>query len=123
MHRVVGVTFDGGRNTSVYDYYVPEWVPDHIVEGDHAIVDSPYNGFACVTVVRVEERTTRPAKPIVCLINTDAYDEAKALKVRKEEIEDRLVGLMKEQKKADTYEKLAKKNPEAKKLLGELKGM
>ena len=122
MHPVVSVTFNSNPST-VYDYYLPEWVVDAVVVGDTAIVDSPYNGYACVTVVELSEHEKRPNKPIVCLVNADGYEEVKALKLRKEAIEDRLIGLMKEQKKADTYEKLAKKNPEAKKLLKELKGM
>lgn len=54
--KTVGVKFSDHSDSKVYTYKIPKsWT---VEEGERIVVDSPYNGLVCVTVVRVDDEAS-----------------------------------------------------------------
>ncbi len=89
--------------------------------GSHVVVDSPKNGYTVVKVVGINVTSCGASKSVVDVVDDSEYKSAikteadrKAIILRLEAIADQIGEMAR-------FAPIAKSNPEAKKLLGQLK--
>lgn len=106
--------------------YVYQTDIEGIEEGDTVVVDAPSTGMTCVKVVSVEESAdsvTRATKWIVAKVDVQSYKDRIEANKRRETI---IAKLRKRQSvilENNMFAKLAEMDPEAMKLVEELKSL
>lgn len=124
MSSIVQVTFPS--SSKLYSYYCP--FPVRV--GDIAIVEAP-SGLTKTRVSEVEKKCSNRApwlKPVVSIVDDQVYakeikaqEATRAKSQRQHEITNRLAAIEKDLELTARWTALARKSPEAKRLLAELK--
>ena len=94
--------------------------------GDVVVVDTPSNGFQCVTVVSLEETAETIAaasKWVVCKVDVSAYNQRLANIEKRKVLTAKLKKMQQEALEADQFALLVKLNPDAAALVEELKSL
>lgn len=124
--RVVAVRFDGdiggGRTKNTdYHYLAPDDLGP-IEVGERVIVESPYNGYVCVSVrdILTPRLSVKATKYVVSKIDDAAYKERIANAQRRAAIVKRLEQIDKELEVFSRFKRLALDNEEAASLYAEL---
>lgn len=95
---------------------------DNVKAGDHAIVDTPTEGYKVVKVVRVLEQPDKAAvKQVVQLVDDRDYRAVKEKEDRKKEVVKALEAKLKEYQKNELFEFLAAYDNHAAELVKQLK--
>lgn len=95
-----------------------------IEKGDTLVVDSPSNGFTCVTVVSVEETVesvTKATKWVVSKVDVAAYKERMQKAERRKVLVAKLKKMQEQALEKDMFSKLGELDPNAIPLIEELK--
>ena len=117
--KVVTIKFDERSNKYAYLTDIED-----IAVGDTVVVESPYSGYTCVTVVAVDdsaEAVTKATKWVVCKVDTAAYTARIEREKKRAVITAKLRKLKSDMLEANQFAALAAESPEAAKLVEELK--
>lgn len=113
----------GSGSSKTYEYAFDDSVFD-LEAGDIAVVATPSHGYTCVRVVRVCDPVDAEywgnRKPIVSKVTSPIIEKAKR-QAKAEELSKRLTKMANEARKQIGFETLFANNPEAMKLVEELK--
>lgn len=121
MAQVLTVTFANSYTTKTYDYYSGE--PD-VEANDLAIVNSPNSGWTLVTIVGVREAVLGDDdkhKPVLQVASLSAERNRVKNEALAKIIKAKLAKLEAKRTDAERYSALAAADPEAAKLLEQLK--
>ena len=120
---VILVTFDGPKDAGYGNNQTREYAYfcDYNVQiGDRVIVDSPYNGYVAVTVVKTAGlEAIKATKEVVCTIDDRRYKERLACKARLAEISAEIERREAQRVQTERFAELRKTDAHAAKLLEE----
>jgi hypothetical protein len=115
MYQVAAVTFDS--SSTLYTYNL-----DFLAKvGDRVLVDSPRTGLTAVTVHEISSQPNRCSKSLIHPNDLAKVQLERANRERRFEIVKRLNQLQHEEEQRARFTALARRVPEARKLLAELK--
>ncbi len=114
---VVSVKFKDGYRNRTYSYLCDEQVK----VGQMVVVESPYDGFTCATVVEINPAdAAKASKWIVQAVDTSRYKERAQRNKRIAELKGKLKQRSKEISELNFFKRLAEDDPASKELVEEL---
>lgn len=129
MTKIVSVKFPHnnsyGRTVNSKTYAYSTDVED-IEVGDTVVVESPSSGYTCVKVVGIDDSpvaVSKSTKWVVCKVDDTNYKDRLEREKQKGVLIAKLQKLQKEVMERNQFEELAKLDPEAAKLVEELKNL
>lgn len=121
--KTVFVNFESGYNPNKEYHYLYD-LEEPIAEGDCVVVDTPNNGLTVVKVRRIDEGISLNAtKYVVDRVDMNAYRFRQEREKRRKAIVAQLTKMEKELQEEQRFAILAQTNPQASKLLEELRSL
>lgn len=119
--KTVSVKFDGNSRSYAYMTDI-----EGVEVGDVLVVHTPHSGYTCVTVTSVDETADtveKATKWVVCKVDVAGYNDRIEREERRRLLLAKLKKMQAEVLEADQFKLLAKLNPDAAKLVKELKSI